>query len=309
MPELTEQPLLEQPISLPEESLEATTKRLVKITSSIRTSRKQERRRRHRAHARFDWDAPRESQDAESRSEQRLAAEYGWPKIEEIPVMRASRWNPYEEFWRLYDGNSGWLNSRDTFPDGFGDPAQLSAILGVPRSIAGSVGRFAARSYATSFFAWAVPNQAAIDAIAKLDRPVLELGAGRGYWAWQLRQAGVETVAFEPALYRETWTETVARKPDKWRRDYALLFCWPTYDDPWAARLLNEHKGDTVLYVGEGDGGCTADGRFHELLSRRYSEVATIQIPQWYGIHDWLTIWRRKFELVANAGKGHRRPL
>ena len=36
-------------------------------------------------------------------------------------------------------------------------------------------------------YAWAIPSDEAIHAIAELG-PLLELGAGTGYWAWLLRQ-------------------------------------------------------------------------------------------------------------------------
>jgi hypothetical protein len=60
-----------------------------------------------------------------------------------------------------------------------------------------------------------------------------------------------------------------------------------------ASRALAAFRGEYVAYVGEGDGGCTADDRFHRVLAERWSEVETVPIPQWYGLHDRLEIYRR----------------
>src|SRR3712207_5908989 len=57
------------------------------------------------------------------------------------------------------------------------------------------------RRQLTRTYAWAIPNQAAIDAIADLaeGRGVMEVGAGTGYWAALLRQAGVDVIPTDAA--------------------------------------------------------------------------------------------------------------
>jgi hypothetical protein len=77
-------------------------------------------------------------------------------------------------------------------------------------------------------------------------------------------------------------------KPD------CLSFIWPTYDAPWAARLLDVEKPEFVLYIGEGWGGCTADDRFHEILSTEYDKIMVARVPQWPGIHDYAWMFQRK---------------
>ena len=46
-------------------------------------------------------------------------------------------------------------------------------------------------------FAHAVPSAEALDAVAALDTPVVEIGAGTGYWAALLEQRGVDVVALD----------------------------------------------------------------------------------------------------------------
>lgn len=150
-------------------------------------------------------------------------------------------------------------------------------------------------------FAWAIPNEAAVETLVD-HAPLLEVGAGRGYWAWCVRQAADENgtiVATEPdPRWDEEWTlpilgldatDAIAEFSD----GRTLFLCWPPYADPMAADALDAYGGDTVIYVGEGRGGCTGDDRFHELLHTGWGLVETVAIPTYLGIHDRLEVWER----------------
>jgi hypothetical protein len=100
-----------------------------------------------------------------------------------------------------------------------------------------------------------------------------------------------------------TWTRirfgtpiTAARYPG-----HTLLLIWPPYNRPMARHTLEHHRragGTRVAFVGEHDGGCCADDRFFALLDQHYDQVESIDIPQFYGSHDYLTTWR-----IRDAGK------
>ncbi len=53
-----------------------------------------------------------------------------------------------------------------------------------------------------------------------------------------------------------------------------------------ARQALEHYDGDTVIYVGEGPSGCTADDDFFEVLSGCWASAERIAIPQWDTIHD-----------------------
>lgn len=74
----------------------------------------------------------------------------------------------------------------------------------------------------------------------------------------------------------------------------ALLLCWPPYSNALAEGCLNHFKGDTIIYVGEGSHGCTGTVKFHERLEADWEQIEYVQLPQYDGIHDALTIHRRK---------------
>lgn len=170
--------------------------------------------------------------------------------------------------------------------------------------IGGAVRYFADRHALCGTFSWSIPSPGDIAWIKDtLDgRGVVEPGAGGGYWAWQMEQAGIDVAAYEPrdiadnGHVRREWAallrddhEAPKRHPDR-----ALFLCWPTYDDPWAAQSLACYSGDLLIYAGEPEGGCTADGEFYRLLDAEWEEAGESAAHISYsGIHCYLTAYRR----------------
>lgn len=152
----------------------------------------------------------------------------------------------------------------------------------------------------TKLFAWSIPSPA--DLLWMRDildgRGVVEIGAGSGYWAWQLSQLGVEVSAYDNWNWRwrrhwfpvETGNTTAARDfPDR-----ALMLIWPPYGSPMATAALDFYDGDLLFYAGEGYEGCTGDNAFHDELERSWVEIGVApHHPTFGGIHCRLTAYRR----------------
>lgn len=176
----------------------------------------------------------------------------------------------------------------------------------------------------TSLYSFAVPTDDALDAILDLG-PVVEIGAGTGYWAKLLRERGGDVAAYD--LLGEKWAKwfpdglldrvdlgdvDMAAK----HADRTLLLVWPPYGTSMAYDALTAYEdagGHHVVYVGEGPGGCTADDDFHDRITAscdecRYNDdepcptgghhavwrkAREITIPQWEGIRDYMTIHER----------------
>jgi len=164
---------------------------------------------------------------------------------------------------------------------------------------------FADRFAICPTYSWSICTPGDITWLGKIleGRGVVEAGAGTGYWAWQMEQAGISVAAYEPNLpgengfARREWT-TILRddySAVKHHPDRALFLCWPSYDDPWAAQALSCYAGDLLIYAGEGEGGCTADDEFFRLLEAEWDEVdCSARHVTYWGIHDYLTAYRRK---------------
>lgn len=72
------------------------------------------------------------------------------------------------------------------------------------------------------------------------------------------------------------------------------MFVWPYMDESISTRVISIFKGNKVIYVGEGEGGCTATKGFFRILEHDYNKVSTVDIPQWVGLHDYVSLWERK---------------
>ncbi|MDQ2874832.1 MAG: hypothetical protein M3Y33_08580 [Actinomycetota bacterium] len=162
------------------------------------------------------------------------------------------------------------------------------------------------RGHLCATFSWSIPSPGDIAWITEglAGRGIVEPGAGGGYWAWQLAQAGADVVAYEPEdpadnkfVTGEPWYPVLrgdhgetARHPGR-----SLLLCWPSYAEPWAAWSLATYKGDQLFYAGAGVGGCCADDEFFSLLAAEWEDAGDSPAHVTFsGIHCYLTEYRRK---------------
>ena len=131
--------------------------------------------------------------------------------------------------------------------------------------------------------------------------PILEVGAGTGYWTMELEKAGTDIVATDPmpGMFFERapiWTqvemlggaEAMEKHPGR-----NLMLCWPDRER-WPGEVLEECSSKYIIYVGEPRNGCTGNDRMFDLLESRYRLKERIEIPRFREIHDWVEIWRRR---------------
>lgn len=150
-------------------------------------------------------------------------------------------------------------------------------------------------------YAFAIPCEEALVALSELG-PIIEMGAGTGYWTYLLRKRGVDIQAYDKHVgdsnhykFAKKWTGVLKGRPGKLKKrgNRTLFLCWPDYNTDFASNCLKRYTGETVAYIGEGGYGCTGDEAFHAALNRDWTEVKEVRIPQWEGIHDSLYIYRR----------------
>jgi len=158
--------------------------------------------------------------------------------------------------------------------------------------------RFMLRDELIMKYAFAIPTDEVIQKLVEMS-PIIEIGAGTGYWAKLITEAGGDVIAVDNGE-RDDWTgkwfevrdgtyEEVSNHPDR-----TLFLCWPPYESDMAFETLKLYKGKTVVYVGEGHGGCCATDEFFDYLEENFVEQKGITIPRWPGIHDYMEIWTRK---------------
>jgi hypothetical protein len=152
-------------------------------------------------------------------------------------------------------------------------------------------------------FSWAIPDEQVLMTIKSHANKIVEIGAGTGYWAFCLEQIGVDCICFDESPYDNHWCDamwfnvfdgneySVAKHSDR-----ALFLCWPPYDDEMAYNALMNYRGDKLIYIGEGYGGCTGSDTFHQELEKRWEEIEYNEILRYDTINDAMWIYERKMK-------------
>jgi len=160
-----------------------------------------------------------------------------------------------------------------------------------------------------SIFSWAIPTDAALGLLSKY-APLVECGAGMGYWLSLLRARGVDAIGYDlnrpgrkNAYHRSArrpWTELQRKssvKAARLHRDRSLLLCWPPYDDDAASyRVLRAYRGDVVIHIGGREEGATGSVRFHRELALNWTLAEELDLPHWPRLQDRLMVYRRNPE-------------
>ncbi len=151
-------------------------------------------------------------------------------------------------------------------------------------------------------YSFAVPFRQAIEVLVT-HSPLIEIGAGTGYWAKLIQESGGDIIAFDVPKKKNLYfsapgsffkvkiggPKKILEHPNR-----SLFLSWPPYDYPLAEDCLKIYKGRVFIYIGESDGGCTGNDKFFVLLKEGWITLEEIPIPQWPGIHDRMVVYERK---------------
>lgn len=140
--------------------------------------------------------------------------------------------------------------------------------------------------------------------------PIVEIGAGSGYWARCLSRIGAHVTAYDsvPPGEQSPW-EWYRGNPwfdDSWysilagdesaaahHPESTLFMAWPVPMNPMAYNALLNYKnagGKTIIYMGDPHPASSGDEYFYSLLYR-HKEVETVDLYSWPGIKEKLLIY------------------
>lgn len=163
------------------------------------------------------------------------------------------------------------------------------------------------RDWPSLIYSYAIPTRKALNLIKKYS-PIVEMGAGTGYWMKLLRNENVDIIGFDlvPASVSGTQNEFHANtKPfvEDIRisttniickySERTLLICFPPPDDDMAKEYLANYKGDTFIHIGEW-GGFTGTSEFTKNLLSNWELIERLELPNWPDTEYDLTVWKRK---------------
>ena len=176
-------------------------------------------------------------------------------------------------------------------------------------------------------YAHAIPTRSALTAIARF-APIVEIGAGTGYWASLLRQDGVDILCYDknPPGHPDAanhfhgeakcWTEVLSGDDSAidLHPNRTLLLCWPPPNDDMPARALSRYRGEHFIYIGElpvdENGhmfldrpgkpvrkGITIKSQFFAALRNSWTLDLQVELPHWEICVDNLYVFNRNPEL------------
>jgi len=169
----------------------------------------------------------------------------------------------------------------------------------------------------TRKYAWGVPDDVAIKLISEFS-PLIEIGAGIGYWANLISKVGGDILAFDT---EDTWaTMKIAGDLDDISKrtgievdlekmwfdvqvgdekkildypDRTLFLCWPPFQSEMGLNCLKLYKGEYLIFVGE-DSRASNNDSFDLYLNENFTKIIDHPIPKFEGITDSLKIYQRK---------------
>jgi hypothetical protein len=214
--------------------------------------------------------------------------------------------NPYLDLVQVLGGARGGNGAAS-----WAVPGGLAHVLDLPSR----------RRELAAIFSWAIPSQAAVSLLARYG-PLLECGAGTGYWAALLREAAADVLACDlrppspgtgPGDYlpsgspdsednpyhfgHRPWTEVLAMDAVDATRAHpgrVLFLCWPPFaQDRASYTALRAYQEPVLLYIGDGPGGPTGTVRFHQELALNWTPAEQMSLPNWPGLRDRVVVYRR----------------
>lgn len=127
----------------------------------------------------------------------------------------------------------------------------------------------------------------------------LEVMAGRGWLAKAMREHGITWTATDD----HSWWEDSITEVEKldaveavlhYRDEVdVLVFSWPPLNDPVIERVVSEWpRSKPIVYIGEGQYGCTGTPKLHEMLE--VDRSVRIDMPKYPRLADSVHWCRRK---------------
>lgn len=165
------------------------------------------------------------------------------------------------------------------------------------------------RSEFVSEYSFTIPYYEILKKIASYS-PIVEIGAGSGYWARCLSEAGADVIAYDshPPGEQSPW-EWYNGNPwfdDSWygiikddesaaaqHPDRTLFLAWPMPSSPMAYNALVSYKnagGKTIIFIGDPHPASSGDEFFYQMLYE-HNKIDEANLYSWPGINEKLIIY------------------
>lgn len=234
---------------------------------------------RSRLPAQLAWAAPVESKGRAFARESEIKK-----MTKSAKESLASEFNPLFKFWE--ENNVEWRHV-DKFS------SKLKRM-------------FEARLEAMNQWSYAVPNESALTELVT-SSPIVEIGAGTGYWASLVASMGADVIAYDASppgvAIANVWhpmsdfvhfpMKVADAKVAESHSDRTLFMCWPPRGN-MAFRAASNWHGKRLILVGELNFQSCADDSLYDLLTSQFTLEKIVKVPQWCMIDDVMSVWTRR---------------
>lgn len=163
------------------------------------------------------------------------------------------------------------------------------------------------RDWPSLIYSYAIPTPEALQLMKKY-APLIEIGAGTGYWIHLLKNIGVDIIGYDSTPVSKTgeqnefhanskaFVDVIKGSSEQLSKSKRTLFlCFPPPESNMALDCLKSHKGDTFIHVGEWF-GFTGTLEFAKEISKNWVLEEHMDLPNWADTNYNLTVWKRKKE-------------
>lgn len=161
-------------------------------------------------------------------------------------------------------------------------------------------------------YAHAIPTPEALKVLARLS-PLVEVGAGGGYWARLLTDLGVDIIATdaEPPTSnswtsKSPWTNVKigdAVEVARFYPDRTLFSCWPDRPGGYMDDVIPAYAGSTIALITTPPMGPEYMDQLYVLLEEGWDLRQRLVLPSGLERPESLMVWRRKSASADSPGE------
>jgi hypothetical protein len=164
------------------------------------------------------------------------------------------------------------------------------------------------RDSLTGQYAFSIPTAETLQTIVKYS-PLVEIGAGSGYWAMCLASCGADIIAYDRYPPGEADLSDISERNWHFRKTWypvqkgdelsaasnsarTLFLCWPPPENPMAFRALDSYMkagGHTVIVIGDMRPISMGDTNLYDLL-KSLTLIERRRIHGWPGFSEEILI-------------------
>lgn len=168
------------------------------------------------------------------------------------------------------------------------------------------------RDWPSLIYSYAIPTPEALQVMKKY-APLVEIGAGTGYWIYLLKKMKVDIIGYDVTPLTENGEQNEFHANSKpfvniaqgsseklLNHSRTLFLCFPPPDSDMALDCLRKHKGDHFIHVGEWF-GFTGSLEFTKELLDKWTLIDQQNLPNWADTNYNMTVWKRKSDEEESA--------